>query len=141
VTTSDRHETLAGFERRAALLRRMYAAFNRRDIEGALAALAADVDWPNMLDGVRANGPTEVRAYWGRQFGVISSQVEPLEIIERADESVVVAVHQVVRDVAVGELRSDTQIAHLFHFERDLVRSMQVYPSVEAALVAPLVAP
>lgn len=119
----------------------MYSAFNRRDIEGALVALAPDVDWPNMLDGVRASGPAEVRAYWERQFTVISSHVEPLEFLERADEAMVVAVHQVVRDVAVGELRSDTQIAHLYRFEGDLVRSMQVYPSVETALEAPGGAP
>lgn len=34
----------------AQLLARTYAAFNARDIDGALAALHPVVDWPNGMD-------------------------------------------------------------------------------------------
>jgi len=50
------------------LLRRAYAAFNARDIDGALALMHADVDWPNGMEGGRVHGHREVGEYWRRQF-------------------------------------------------------------------------
>jgi ketosteroid isomerase-like protein len=50
------------------LLRRAYEAFNARDIEGALATMQPDVDWPNGMEGRRVHGHQEVRDYWQRQF-------------------------------------------------------------------------
>ena len=50
------------------LLRRAYAAFNARDIDGALALMHPDVDWPNGMEGGREHGHDAVRAYWERQF-------------------------------------------------------------------------
>ena len=38
------------------MLQRMYAAFNRRDIETVLAAMQDDVDWPNGMEGGRVLG-------------------------------------------------------------------------------------
>jgi len=39
-----------------ALLRRCYAAFNARDLEGALAVMHLDVTWPNGCIEPRAAG-------------------------------------------------------------------------------------
>src|SRR2546423_6310406 len=50
------------------LLRRTYAAFNARDVDAALANAHVDVDWPNVIEGIRIHGHDEVRAYWARQF-------------------------------------------------------------------------
>ncbi|HXX28574.1 MAG TPA: nuclear transport factor 2 family protein [Terriglobales bacterium] len=50
----------------------MYAAFNRRDIDGVLALMRPDVDWPNGLEGGCADGCDEVHAYWRRQWGISS---------------------------------------------------------------------
>ena len=44
------------------LLERMYAAFNARDVDSVLAAMHADVDWPNGLEGGRVVGHDAVRA-------------------------------------------------------------------------------
>jgi ketosteroid isomerase-like protein len=44
------------------LLRRAYAAFNARDLDGALVLMHPDVDWPNAIDGGRVHGHDEVRA-------------------------------------------------------------------------------
>ena len=38
------------------LLRHMYAAFNRREIDTVLAAMHPDVDWPNGWEGGRVHG-------------------------------------------------------------------------------------
>src|SRR5262245_44168610 len=60
-----------------ALLRRTYEAFNRKDIEAVLAVMTTDVNWPNMLDRVRAVGHDAVRAYWRDQFARVDPSVEP----------------------------------------------------------------
>jgi hypothetical protein len=119
-------------DERVAMLRRTYDAFNRRDIDAVLATLTPDVDWPNMMDNVRAHGHDEVRAYWERQFEEIDSHVEPTDIVGDGDRYVV-AVHQVVRD-RNGNVLNDSHIAHAYVFKGDLVASMHVHPSVDDAL-------
>jgi nuclear transport factor 2 (NTF2) superfamily protein len=54
------------------LLRTMYAGFNARDIDAVLAAMTADVDWPNAWEGGRLGGHDAVRDYWSRQWAAIS---------------------------------------------------------------------
>jgi ketosteroid isomerase-like protein len=51
------------------LLKAAYAAFNRRDLETALALLHPEVEWANGLEGGTVHGPGAVRAYWTRQWG------------------------------------------------------------------------
>jgi hypothetical protein len=53
------------------LLRRSYAAFNRRDIEAVLAVMHTDVNWPNGMEGGRIIGHDGVRRYWTRQWSII----------------------------------------------------------------------
>jgi hypothetical protein len=55
------------------LLIEAYLAFNRRDIEAVLVLMRPDVDWPNAMEGVRAVGIDEVRAYWTRQCNMPGS--------------------------------------------------------------------
>jgi ketosteroid isomerase-like protein len=57
-------------------LRAAYAAFNARDIEGALELMHPEVDWPNAWEGGRVVGRQAVADYWTRQFEAISSTVE-----------------------------------------------------------------
>jgi ketosteroid isomerase-like protein len=111
---------------RAALLRRTYDAFNRRDIDAVLATLAADVDWPDMIHGRRVRGHDEVRAYWEAQFAEIDPHVEPTGVSGGGDRAVV-TVHQVVRD-RQGAVLSDTHVHHVYAFRDDLVVRMDVEP-------------
>jgi ketosteroid isomerase-like protein len=97
------------------LLRRAYEAFNARDIEGALALMHPDVDWPN----------DAVRAYWTRQFGLIDSHVEPVGFQAYEDGRVMVDVHQVVRALD-GELLSDGRVQHVYTFRDRLVTHMEI---------------
>ena len=78
----------------------MYAAFNARDIDGVLAAMTDDVDWPNAWEGGRLVGREAVRDYWTRQWAAIDPHVDPVEIGPRLDGRVAVEVQQVVRDLA-----------------------------------------
>ena len=59
------------------LLRTMYDGFNARDIDGVLAAMTEDVDWPNAWEGGRPVGHEQVRDYWTRQWAAIDPHVEP----------------------------------------------------------------
>jgi len=52
-------------------LRALYTAFNARDLDGAHASMALDVDWPNGWDGGRVVGRDDVRAYWLRQCSAL----------------------------------------------------------------------
>jgi ketosteroid isomerase-like protein len=107
------------------LLRQAYAAFNARDIDGALALLHPDVDWPNGMEGGRELGHDAVRAYWTRQFGLIDSHVEPVGFDVDDEGRIVVDVHQVVRDLE-GSVLSDGRVRHVYTLRDGLVVRMDI---------------
>ncbi len=109
----------------AALLRAAYAAFNARDIDAALATMAADVAWPKAFKGGVARGPDEVRAYWTEQWSEIDPHVEPVAFHAEAPGLILVDVHQVVRDRA-GAVLVDQHVGHRFTIERGLIQAMEV---------------
>lgn len=108
------------------LLRRAYRAFNERDVEGALATMHPEVDWPNAWEGGRVHGTDAVAAYWHRQFAEISSRVEPLELAEEDDGAIAVRVHQVVEDARSGERLSEGNVVHRYRLRDGLVARMDV---------------
>jgi ketosteroid isomerase-like protein len=107
------------------LLQRMYAAFNRRDIESVLAAMQDNVDWPNGMEGGRVLGKAAVRDYWKRQFEVLDPNVEPKNFTKEADGRIAIAVHQVVRDKS-GKLVVDQMIQHEYEIRDGLIQSMEI---------------
>ena len=107
------------------LLRRVYAAFNRREIDIVLAAMYPDVDWPNGMEGGRVYGREAVRAYWTRQFQLVSSHVEPKNFRTDEDGRIVVEVHQVVHDLS-EKLLSDGMVEHVYSIENGLIRRMEI---------------
>ena len=118
-------------EDRIALLRRLYEAFNRRDIDSVIPMLARNVDWPNMMERTRAIGHNEVREYWAYQFTQINPDVQPVTF-EVDEDRVLVAVHQVIRALD-GSIRSNTHIAHAYAFDGPLITSMHVYANMDDA--------
>ena len=106
-------------------MRRAYAAFNARDIDGALALMHPDVDWPNGMEGGRELGHEAVRAYWTRQFGLIDSHVEPVGFEVDEEGRIVVDVHQVVRDLE-GSVLSDGRVRHVYTLRDGLVSRMEI---------------
>jgi hypothetical protein len=107
------------------LLRQAYAAFNARDIDGALALMHPDVDWPNGMEGGRELGHDAVRAYWTRQFGLVDSHVEPVGFDVDDEGRIVVDVHQVVRDLE-GSVLSDGRVRHVYTLRDGLVAHMEL---------------
>ncbi len=108
------------------LLRRAYEAFNAREIDGALAMMHANVDWPNGMEGGRLNGHQEVGEYWRRQFDLIDSRVEPQRVEQRPDGQVVVTVRQVVRDRA-GKVISEDTVEHWYVISEGLIERMVIH--------------
>ncbi len=76
------------------LIEQAYSAFNKRDIDGALALMTQDVSWPKASEGGKVVGKEEIRAYWTRQWGEFDPHVEPLAITEGDGGKVRVRVHQ-----------------------------------------------
>src|ERR1700753_1702471 len=70
------------------LLKRLYHRFNARDIDGVLAALADDVAWANGMEGGHVHGREAVRAYWTRQWAIVSPHVEPVSFHRTADGAI-----------------------------------------------------
>jgi ketosteroid isomerase-like protein len=104
------------------LLEQMYADFNARDIDGVLAALCDDVAWANGMDGGHEHGLEAVRAYWTRQWAVVSPRVVPVSFSERADGTLLATVQQSVRDLDGNPLQGQTHglhdklVGHVFQF-------------------------
>lgn len=113
-------------------LRTAYAAFNARDIDTALATMTADVAWPKAFKGGLARGPEEIRAYWTEQWSEIDPHVEPVSFHPQDDGSILVDVHQVVRDLN-GTVLADEHTGHRFTFEQGLISKMEISPLPRSA--------
>ncbi len=107
------------------LLQKAYAAFNARDIDGALATMNPDVVWPNGMEGGTVHGHEGVRAYWTRQWGMIDPHVEPVGFRKDGDGRIAVSVHQVVRDLS-GNVLLDRMVEHVYTLRDGLIRSMDI---------------
>ncbi len=109
------------------VLQAMYDRFNARDIDGVLAALSADVLWANGMDGGHEHGLDAVRAYWTRQWALVSPTVTPLRFEAEGDDAMFVTVEQKVRDLQGNPLTGqdhglhDKLVGHLFHFQNGKV--------------------
>src|SRR5579859_2540240 len=95
------------------LIEQAYSAFNKRDIDGALALMTQDVSWPKASEGGKVVGKEEIRAYWTRQWGEFDPHVEPLAITEGDGGKVRVRVHQLVKSLQ-GDVLSDSEVLHVF---------------------------
>lgn len=114
------------------LIDQAYSAFNRRDIDGALALMTDDVSWPKASEGGKVVGKQEIRAYWTRQWAEFDPLVEPLAIAEAPGSQVRVRVHQVVRSLQ-GELLSDSEVLHVFTLSAGLIAAMDLGENADAS--------
>ena len=114
------------------ILKRMYARFNARDIDGVLVALADDVSWANGMDGGYVHGGEAVREYWTRQWTMVSPHVRPLGFDRATDGAVVVEVQQSVRDLEGKSIQEQTHglrdkmLRHVFRFRDGKVNRFDI---------------
>jgi hypothetical protein len=113
------------------VIEQAYSAFNRRDIDGALALMTEHVSWPKASEGGRVVGKEAIRAYWTRQWGEFDPHVEPLEITESANGKVRVRVRQLVKSLQ-GDVLSNSEVLHVFTMNSGLIAAMDVEDEDEA---------
>ena len=103
----------------------VYAAFNQRNIGGALAFMGESVSWPKASEGGRVIGKEEIRAYWNRQWKQFDPHVEPIEVIDRGTGKINVRVHQLVKSLA-GEVLSNSEVWHAYTIADGLIERMDL---------------
>ena len=114
-----------------ALITQAYSAFNRRDIDGALALMSENVDWPKASEGGRVAGKEEIRAYWTRQWAEFNPHVEPIEVTDNEAGKTNVKVRQLVKDLN-GDILSDQILLHTFTITNGLIERMDIGESKPA---------
>jgi hypothetical protein len=107
------------------LIAEAYSAFNRRNIDAALALMSESVSWPKASEGGRVVGKEEIRAYWSRQWKEFDPQVEPIEVIDRGAGRIDVRVHQLVKSPA-GDVLSDSEVWHSYTTANGLIERMDL---------------
>jgi ketosteroid isomerase-like protein len=107
------------------IIEQAYAAFNLRDIDGALALMSEDVTWPKASEGGKVIGKKEIRAYWTRQWADFDPHVEPLAIIEDAGGKFRVRVHQIVKSLQ-GDVLANSEVLHIFKMNGALIAAMDL---------------
>ncbi len=118
------------------LIAQAYSAFNRRDIDSALALMSENVSWPRASEGGRVTGKEEIRAYWTRQWQEFDPRVDPLEITDGESGITVVKVHQLVKSLD-GEVLSDSEVRHVYTIANGLIERMDVKDSEGISDIAP----
>jgi hypothetical protein len=105
------------------IIEQAYSAFNKRDIDGALALMTQDVSWPKASEGGKVVGKEEIRAYWTRQWGGFDPHVEPRAMTEEDGGKTRVRVHQLVKSLQ-GDVLSDSEVLHVFTVNSGLIAAM-----------------
>jgi hypothetical protein len=108
-----------------ALFFQIYAAFNKRDIDGALAFMSEDVRWPKASEGGRIVGKQAIREYWTRQWMEFDPLVTVLDVVNRETGATDVKVHQLVKD-RNGKILLDTELWHVYSFTDGLITRMEI---------------
>ncbi len=107
------------------LINQAYQAFNARNIDGVLALMHPDVQWPNGWEGGYVYGHDEVRTYWLRQWEEIDPEVIPVSIHKNLTGQIDVQVHQIVKD-RLGRIITDDMIRHLYTLEEGKIKKMVI---------------
>lgn len=107
------------------LIAQAYSAFNRRDIDSALALMSEKVSWPKASEGGRVTGKAEIRNYWTRQWKEFDPHVKPIAEVDQGDGKIEVRIHQLVKSLA-GAILSDSEVVHIFTIANNLIERMDL---------------
>jgi hypothetical protein len=108
-----------------ALISQAYSAFNRRDIDAALALMSEHVSWPKASEGGRVVGKQEIREYWTRQWAEYDPRVDVLDVVDAEGGKIDVKVHQLVKNLK-GDVLSDTELWHVYTIANGLIERMDI---------------
>jgi hypothetical protein len=80
--------------RRVSWLQHVYWLFSDRRVDGLLAMMTADVEWPDVARGTVLRGKDAIWSYWAARFAVTNSQVTPADFINARDDLVAVVTNR-----------------------------------------------
>lgn len=106
-------------------LQNLYDAFNRRDIETAVAKMHPDVKWANGQAGGFVHGRDGVREYWTNQFKQIQPEIEILKFETDEQNRDVVTIHLIVKDLD-GNTLADMQVHQIFTIKDGLISLYEI---------------
>lgn len=107
------------------VIEKAYENFNKRNIDGAFTTMNSDVNWPNGWEGGYVKGYDEIRDYWTRQWKEIDPEVTPISFKELENGKLEIEVHQVAKNLD-GEIIFDDILKHIYTFENNLIKSMEI---------------
>ena len=107
------------------LIRKAYTALNERNIDNALSTMQPDVQWSKAWEGGYISGHDEIKQYWTRQWTEINPKVDPIGFSDRANGSLEVNVHQLVKDLE-GGLMFEGTVKHIYTFQDGLIKAMDI---------------
>jgi hypothetical protein len=113
------------------IIEQAYTAFNKRNIDDALALMTHDVTWPKASEGGKVVGKEEIRAYWTRQWSEFDPHVAPLAITEAEGGRLRVRVHQIVKSLQ-GDVLADSEVLHIFTMDNGLIAAMDLGDEADA---------
>ena len=90
-----------------------------------LELMSKDMVWPNGWEGGYVKGHDEVRDYWSRQWKELNPNVQPIGFIKLSTNVIEVNIQQVVRDIN-GTLLAEETVKHVYTFEDDLIKKMEI---------------
>jgi uncharacterized protein len=126
-------------EDNAERIRQAYDAFNRGDLDAAMAFMHEDVEWrmSGAIVGTADayHGHEGVRQWWLEFLEPFESMsIEPEEIIEATEDRVLVLVR--LRATGREGIDVDLSVSHLYDLRGDKVARVQAFVDRDAALAA-----
>ncbi|HWB28679.1 MAG TPA: nuclear transport factor 2 family protein [Chitinophagaceae bacterium] len=107
------------------MLKKIYYAFNKRDMDAALAIVHPNVAWSNGISGGYIHGRDGLREYWRSQWQVANSDIEPVSIAADGKGKIVANVRHIVRDTHENIIE-DEMLQHTYLIEDNLIKHMDV---------------
>ncbi len=112
-------------DKNTVLLKKVYYAFNTRNIEAALAIMHQNVILANGMEGGYVHGHDGVREHWNKQWQIVDRDIEPISIVADGKGKIVANVHQVVRDMH-DNILEDEILQHTYLIEDNLIKHMDI---------------
>lgn len=121
---------------------RLYDLFNARDLEGFLAMLTPDVEWPDEAEDRVLIGRDAIRVYALETTAPLIARYVPIAFHVEADGRIAALARQLIASAADGSLWSSTRVLHRWTVRENLVARVEIeqnhqdltFPGIDAML-------
>ena len=117
-----RGEAFAGI---GALLERLHAALNARDVDATVACYAPNARFADNLEGGEIDGSDQVRAHFVHLFETVRLELSVLDYVLEPDDRVRAHLHAVTRGPG-GGLWQDGELTVWYRLDRGLIAEQDV---------------